>query len=342
MASARKALNHGMKSYLDVIGKTDHDLFPKEEADKTFADTMRVIETGITLHTIESLTLPIGITCWYSVEKCPLRDPDGNIIGSICTSRDITKQIATQEELKEANRKYAEANEKLEEMSKNILNLLAVAAHHLRSPLTSLATDIKLMQRGLIKNQKVTFDDMLLRISKMQELITRYLSITALMNKGEPTIEKIDFSVTVIPPILDFFKKGMEEKKIKYDNSLGGIRTDAILVLETDQTYLDAILKNLIGNVIKHSDEGTNFAVGHRIITRDGKEFHEINVFDNGTPITEEVKERMFNEGFSTGGSSGLGLAHSRSLAEKLGGYLFFKPTWDGYNNFILQIPVIN
>jgi PAS domain S-box-containing protein len=76
----------------DMIGKTDFDFLPEEEARKAFEDDEEVMKTGkFIINKVERLTAVDGNEKWVSVTKFPRFDNDGNIIGSMGISRDITE-----------------------------------------------------------------------------------------------------------------------------------------------------------------------------------------------------------------------------------------------------------
>ncbi|UCF50409.1 MAG: PAS domain-containing protein [Thermoplasmatales archaeon] len=76
----------------DMIGKTDFDFLPEEEARKVFEDDAEVMKTGkFIINKVERLTSIDGSEKWVSVTKFPRFDNEGNIIGSMGISRDITE-----------------------------------------------------------------------------------------------------------------------------------------------------------------------------------------------------------------------------------------------------------
>jgi len=91
--------NH--KSRHDIVGKTDFDIFPEEDARTYFKEQKKVIEKGIELIGIEE---PYhdkeGKLCWVSTSKRPLYNSKREIIGLIGISRDITKTKILEEKLR--------------------------------------------------------------------------------------------------------------------------------------------------------------------------------------------------------------------------------------------------
>ena len=85
----------GMRSkFLDVIGKKDSDLFPKEEAELMQKDDEYVMTTGEPIvDKVEYITFGDGTRHYVSITKVPRRDERGNIIGLMGISRDITGNL---------------------------------------------------------------------------------------------------------------------------------------------------------------------------------------------------------------------------------------------------------
>jgi signal transduction histidine kinase len=91
------------------------------------------------------------------------------------------------------------------------------------------------------------------------------------------------------------------------------------LTLHTDVFQLRQVLLNLMTNALQAVSPG-----GHVVVRLDGDEKEvRIEVADDGPGIPEENLERIFEPFFTTkpeGQGTGLGLAVSRGLVEKLGG----------------------
>ncbi|MEX0325961.1 MAG: SpoIIE family protein phosphatase [Puniceicoccaceae bacterium] len=103
---------HGFKDMEDTIGKTDADVFTEDHAQQALKDEERIIATGEPLVGLEEKeTWPDGSATWVSTTKVPMRDPEGNVIGTFGISRDITDK--KEAEFRAAE--YAAENQRLQE-----------------------------------------------------------------------------------------------------------------------------------------------------------------------------------------------------------------------------------
>jgi len=86
-----KAAHYNVKPE-EMIGKTDFDFLAEREARQAFDDDEEVLKTGkFIINKVEKLTNIDGSARWVSVTKIPRFDPEGNIIGTMGISRDITE-----------------------------------------------------------------------------------------------------------------------------------------------------------------------------------------------------------------------------------------------------------
>jgi PAS domain S-box-containing protein len=91
----------GGKSLDDMIGKSDFELFPRELAQKYYADEQQVIQNGRSLQDREERVVEhSGEEKWVLTTKVPMRDNHGNVVGLVGISRDITERKRAEEDLK--------------------------------------------------------------------------------------------------------------------------------------------------------------------------------------------------------------------------------------------------
>ncbi len=102
------AIQAGLQSTAEIVGKTDYDLScTKEEAD-FFRETDRRVmaEDKPEYHIVETLHLADGKQIWLDTSKIPLHDAAGNVTGILGTYEDITERKIAEEALRAQERKF--------------------------------------------------------------------------------------------------------------------------------------------------------------------------------------------------------------------------------------------
>lgn len=87
----------------EVEGKSTHDLYP-EEATRYYQADLKVMKTGQPTHgIIEPYRIASGEKRWVRTDKIPYRDGNGDIIGVIVFSVDITERVRAEEALQKTH-----------------------------------------------------------------------------------------------------------------------------------------------------------------------------------------------------------------------------------------------
>ncbi|HNX34470.1 MAG TPA: PAS domain S-box protein [Kiritimatiellia bacterium] len=102
MISRRQAEAFGLPDPALAVGKTDFDFFTEEHARPAFEAEQEIVRSGKPIVDLEEKeTWPDGSATWVLTTKMPLRDSDGNIIGTFGVSHDITARKRIEQELRE-------------------------------------------------------------------------------------------------------------------------------------------------------------------------------------------------------------------------------------------------
>ena len=94
----------GLENPLEIVGKTDYELpWAKTEAEAYRADDQYVMESKMPkLNIVETQLQFGGRLAWFNTSKVPLFDSNGEVIGVLGVSNDITDLKKTEEELIQA------------------------------------------------------------------------------------------------------------------------------------------------------------------------------------------------------------------------------------------------
>jgi two-component system sensor histidine kinase/response regulator len=106
-ANLSTALSLGFTNPGEMVGKTDFDIFPPEQAHGFYALEQQVIQTGKPLiKQLEEYTDGKGQTRWNYSTKVPIKDKGGQIIGIVGIGRDVTDLVEAQRALRESEQRF--------------------------------------------------------------------------------------------------------------------------------------------------------------------------------------------------------------------------------------------
>jgi PAS domain S-box-containing protein len=112
IANQATAQGLGVASPEELVGKSDFDLFSPELAAQYYADEQSVIASGQSLLNREETTVyPADERGWASTTTIPLRDQQGQVIGLVGISRNITERKQMEAELAEIQHRLVESLE---------------------------------------------------------------------------------------------------------------------------------------------------------------------------------------------------------------------------------------
>ncbi|MFX1391695.1 MAG: PAS domain S-box protein [Promethearchaeota archaeon] len=111
------ALLNNIKEPTSIIGRTDKDLsWLKDNLDSIQKKENEVIKTNKPQYNvIESLKTINGNQGWYEINRVPLHDSKGHVVGILVTYEDITIRSIAEQKLKESEEKYRGILENIKE-----------------------------------------------------------------------------------------------------------------------------------------------------------------------------------------------------------------------------------
>jgi signal transduction histidine kinase/ligand-binding sensor domain-containing protein len=243
-------------------------------------------------------------------------------------------------ELEGAHLELSRTNDALRAADALKTEMLGIAAHDLKNPLTVIRGFGELLE---MKTADPVGRDMAARIVRsadtMLGIVTRLLDSAAL-ESGQLAIERerVDLGV-VAAQVVDANRSQAERKRQPLEAELApGVAVSG------DAERLAQVVDNLVGNAIKYSPPGAPVRV--RLSAHDGHAV--LAVEDEGPGFSADERDRLFRR-FSrlsakpTGGesSSGLGLSIVKQLAELHGGSVDARSPGPGQGaTFELRLPL--
>jgi PAS domain S-box-containing protein len=312
-----KANHYGLEPK-DMIGKTDFDFLPREEALKCFEDDQQVMATGIPIiGRIEELTRPDGQKVFQSATKIAIKDDEGKIIGTFGASRDVTKSVMREKE---------------------VLAIVGLASHDIRSSLNSMIINLRLMSEDRFgpigPSVKKVLEEILATGNRLMSKTNEILRQATIEGMKIDEQQIFDLREEVLDPVLLELKDNLDEMEIFVDNSLGSIPTETIEVRLGNAVLVKQVLLDLCKNALKYVKKGGTIAFGFEDIG----EFFKLNVYNDGPPVPADMREAIFDEFTSGTGSTGVGLPLARKIIRMLGGELWYEESLDGHPNFVFTL----
>ena len=342
------ATHFGLSDPAQAMNKTDSDVFTSEHAQQALADEQEIIRTGQPIiGKEEKETFPDGREAWASTTKVPLRNQQGQIIGTMGISRDITERRRTEQELQKYKvqleelvaARTAELAQRVEELARSNADLeyfAYVASHDLQEPLRMVASYTKLLERrykGKLDSDADEFIGFAIAGAKrMQTMIQDLLSLSRITTKGR------SFQLTEARAACD---TALEDLRTAIEESHAVMSVGPLPAVLADAAQLAQLFQNLIGNAIKYRKaNGPEIHVAARL-----EENHWVfSVQDNGIGIEPQYFERIFQmfqrlhtrEQYS---GTGIGLAICRKIVERHGGKIWVESQPGQGSTFLFTIP---
>ena len=319
-----------------LLGKTDAELYPPNEARERESEHEQVVRTGQPIHRIHTKRAEDGNEATYSIVRFPVLGNDESVVAVGTVGLNITEQIRTQHELEELTRtledKVAERTEELaaardlaEAASRAKAEFLANMSHEIRTPLNAI---IGMSHLAAHVNTAPRVAHYIGRIQSSSRHLLAIVNDILDLSKIEAGKLPID--------IAEFYLENM----LGHVAGLVLERADAkglelIVDIEPglpgrfigDSIRISQILINFANNAVKFTDEGEVVLRVRSLGIEGGRTMLRFEVEDTGIGIAEEKLSLLFFPFQQLDGSmsrrfegTGLGLAISRNLAELMGG----------------------
>lgn len=272
------------------------------------------------------------LICEWS--SAALRDVDGSLYGMLSMCQDVTERYRDEEERRTKL-------EKLQEIDRLRSDFVATMAHELRTPLNILLGYAEILTDEtfgpLQADQKEIVDRMARTARELIDLVNSALDMSRLEAGQTP----VRLQVVRIEELLQEIRDEMREVLRKDRVQVQWEADPNLPPLYTDATKLKVIVKNLLSNAMKYTNEGTV-----RVHVRRKYPGVDIIVADTGRGIPEEELPHIFRpfhqvrmKPLDEPAGAGLGLYLVQRFAELLGAEVRVESKLGEGSSFTVWLP---
>ncbi|MCL4531981.1 MAG: HAMP domain-containing histidine kinase [Actinobacteria bacterium] len=257
--------------------------------------------------------------------------------------REIVERMRVEEERERLLASTQEAKAQAETAVKARDEFLSIAAHELKTPVTSIHGFAQVMLRQFEKTggfdaarMSRALETMVQQSRRLTKLTEQLLNLSRLESgKLVLTPEEVDL-VALVESCVDAVRHSRPERAIEFHSwNVDEVRASV------DPLRLEQVVTNLLDNALKFSPDESPVEVD--VETDDGR-WAIVVVRDHGIGIPAEERSHIFERFFQAHSSNhyggmGIGLSVCREITEMHGGSIVVEQPEDGGSRFIVRLP---
>jgi PAS domain S-box-containing protein len=312
----------------DLLGMPEKDLCACFHSEPPRSAIRRVVDLGKSEDRIERL-IKGGQEHFMKVIRTPIKDAHARTVGVQAVWLDVTELQRAQDRLERYTRNLERSNVDLQQFA-------YVASHDLQEPLRAISSYCQLLEKRfasqLDEQAQRWLQFVISGAKRMQTLVHDLLTYSRVDNKTETWITTesriaCQLAIENLEPVIA--EAGAQ------------ITVDALPIVWADDTQLQMVFQNLIGNALKFRGERP---LQIEISAQPGNGEWIFSVRDNGIGIKPEFHERVF-EIFKRLNVSdrypgtGIGLAICKRIVERYGGRIWVNSEFGVGSTFFFSLP---
>lgn len=231
---------------------------------------------------------------------------------------------------KRANQLLLVHQREIESKTKELQSLLSmkdkffsIISHDLRSPINALVGILDMLKEGhLTQNELIRLTQSLrVRLDSTRKMLDNLLD-WAMMEMNEIMLRREDIQLYNFVQANLLFFQGSSDKEIKFMNL---VKED--IWVNADRNMLDLIIRNLISNSIKFTNQGGEIIISSEALE---DEMVTVSISDNGVGMSSDMVKNLFSTttllttlGTANEKGRGLGLRLCKEFVEKMGGKIW-------------------
>ena len=321
-----------------LIGKSDYDFFPEQEADIFTAKDRAVLAGGQLVEIPEESihTRRQGIRILHTV-KIPILDAEGISQYLLGISQDITERRHAEDEIRALNSTLKLQTERLETANKELESFSYSVSHDLRAPLRAIdGFALMLLEDcgGRLDSEGLRYLDVIRgNATRMGALIDDLLTLSRL---GRLAVKKTLVDMDQL--VGEVVRESLET----HGDKAPKIEVGPLPAANADRALMRQVWVNLISNAIKYS--GKSPAPTIEVSGHQGAAEYVYAVKDNGAGFSMEYYDKLFGvfqrlhraDEFT---GTGVGLAIVQRLVTRHGGRVWAQGEENKGAEFFFTLP---
>jgi PAS domain S-box-containing protein len=267
------------------------------------------------------IVLPDGTVRWTHGTGKVFFGPGRQVARMIGVGRDVTEEV----ELEAERSRMAEAERRANELGQAFIG---VVSHELRTPITSIFAGSKLLRR-MGAGQPETRAELTADIEAEAERLYRLTEDLLVLTRVERGGLEISLEPVALPHILERVI-GSEQERWPL-TSIELLVQPGIPIAHADNTYIEQLIRNLVGNAAKYAPEGGTVQVTATATQPAAGTDPElqVRVLDRGPGLAEPDLDHLFELFYRSpltarkAPGAGIGLFVCNQLAQAMGGRLW-------------------
>ncbi len=317
----------------DLIGKTAFDVFSPELAKQFHEDDQKIMYSGEALINAERETVDaLGYRKFVLTTKIPWRDKDGQILGLVGISRDVTerKQLESQTVILAAE----------QERVRVLQRFIADMSHDFRTPLSVINSSTYLLHRITDPEKR---EEKLKNIEQQSDRMLKLLDDLLEMGRLDEKGFKFQFTKELINSLIQMIVNDFQATATAKGQTLEFIPQNDVPLIQIDALKFSRAVIHLVQNAINYTP------ANGKVTIRTALEANQVtlSITDNGIGIDEKDLPHIFERFYrvdgartSATGGSGLGLPIVKKIIESHDGTVSVTSVVGKGSTFTIKLPV--
>jgi signal transduction histidine kinase len=234
--------------------------------------------------------------------------------------------------------------EKISRLEQLKTDMIRLAAHDLRNPLTSILAKTYMLRKtigeSVSENHQRYLEGINAAVGQIQSMITDFLSVERIeeITQGVLSAQEIDLQ-NLVQSVINGFHVQFDEKMQTYHLT----DFDTPIMVKGIKAELQQAIINIVGNAVKYTPDHGNIDIS--LQKHNGNVRFEVR--DTGFGIPHDQQERIFQPFFRAHSDetksiegTGLGLYLVKRIVERSGGQILFSSEYGVGSTFGFELPL--